>query len=94
LPKELKEHKTINNKDGIKLSLHALGVGCVPSLRVGEKDPKYDQYQRSYNPTPKAYYLSVSQARPMLTTGVVRSRLASVTHDETGVKLSCFHSPP
>ena len=56
MPKELKEHKTINNKDGIKLSLHALGVGCVPSLRVGEKDPKYDQYQRSYNPTPKVYY--------------------------------------
>jgi len=26
----------------------------------------------------------------MLTTGVVRSGLASVTHDETRVKLSCF----
>jgi len=28
----------------------------------------------------------------MLTTAVVRSGLASVTHDETRVKLSCFHS--
>jgi len=70
-----------------------LGVGFVPGLRVGEKDPKYDQYQRLYNPMPKAYYLSTSQARPMRTTGVVKSGLASMTHDETRVKLSCFHSP-
>jgi len=69
-----------------------LDVGFVPSLRVGEKDPKYDQYQRSHNPTPKAYYLSASQARPMLTTGVVGIGLASVTHDETRVKSSCFQS--
>jgi len=33
----------------------------------------------------------VSQARPMLTTVVVRSGLASETHDETRVKSSCFH---
>ena len=70
-----------------------LGVGFVPSLHAGEKDPEYDQHQRLYNPAPKAYYLSVSQARPMLTTGVVISGLASVTHDKTQVKLSCFHSP-
>jgi len=38
----------------------------------------------------KEYYLSVSQARPMLTTVVVRSGLASVTHYETRVKLPCF----
>jgi len=38
----------------------------------------------------KEYYLSASQARPMLTTVVVRSGLASVTHDETQVKSSCF----
>ena len=39
----------------------------------------------------KECYLSVSQARPMLTMGVVRSGLAFVTHDETRVKSSCFH---
>jgi len=69
-----------------------LCVDFVPSLRVGEKDPKYDQYQRSYNPTPKVYYLSASQARPILTTVVVRGGLTSMTHDETRVKLSCFQS--
>jgi len=42
----------------------------------------------------KEYYLSASQARPMLTTVVVRSGLASVTHDKTRVKLSCFHFLP
>jgi len=68
-----------------------LGVGFVRSLRVGEKDPKYDQHLRSYDPTPKAYYLSASQARPILTMGVVRSGLVSMTHNETQVKLSCFH---
>jgi len=60
-----------------------LDVGFVPNMRVGEKDPKYDQHQRSYNPEPKVYYLSASQARPMLTTCVVGIGLASVTHDET-----------
>jgi len=38
----------------------------------------------------KEHYLSASQARPMLTTGVVRSGLASVTHDKIRVKSSCF----
>jgi len=61
-----------------------LGVGFVPSLRVGEKDPKYDQYQRSNNPMPKVYYLSASQARPMLTTGVVRSGLVMTVLREDG----------
>jgi len=40
----------------------------------------------------KEYYLGASQVRPMLTTVVVRSGLASVTHDETRVKSSCFHT--
>ena len=44
-------------------------------------------------PRQKECCLSASQARPMLTMVVVRSGLASVTHDKTRVKSSCFHSP-
>mgnify|MGYP007080253866 CR=1 FL=1 len=93
LSKELEEHKTINNKDGIEWSLHA---GCRPCTKATcesvweRKIQKCDQCQRSYNPTPKGMHLSASQARPMLTTGVVRSGLASVTHDKIRVKSSCF----
>jgi len=69
-----------------------LGAGFVPSLPLGEKDPKYDQYQRSYNPTPKACYLSASQARPMLTKGVVRGGLTSLTHDDDTKQLHAGNS--
>ena len=72
-----------------------LCVDLVPGLRV-----RACRRERSkVRPAPegrtvlrqKEHYLSASQARPMLTTGVVRSGLASVTHDETRVKSSCFH---
>jgi len=74
--------------------ISALCVGLVPGLRM-----RACRRERSkVRPVPggrtilrqKEYYLSASQARPMLTTVVVRSGLASVTHDETRVKLSCF----
>jgi len=56
LPKELEEHKTINNKDGIEWSLHAVRRSCgKPACEsVWErKIQTYDQYQRSHSPTPK-----------------------------------------
>jgi len=74
-----------------------LCVGLVPGLRVracGRERSKCTTSTRGHTILrQKEYYLSASQARPMLTTGVVRSGPASVTHDETRVKSSCFHSP-
>jgi len=73
-----------------------LCIGLVPGLRM-----RACRRERSKSTTStrgrtilrqKEYYLSASQARPMLTTGVVRSGPASVTYDETRVKSSCFHS--
>jgi len=73
-----------------------LCVGFVPNLRVrasGRERSKSTTSTRGHTILrQKEYYLSVSQARLMLTTVVVRSGLASVTHDETRVKSSCFQS--
>ena len=76
--------------------ISTLCVDHVPGLRVracGRERSKNTTSTRGHTILrQKEYCLSASQARPMLTTGVVRSGLASVTHDKTRVKLSCFHS--
>ena len=72
-----------------------LCVDLVPGLRVracGRERSKHTTSTRGRTVLcQKEYYLSASQARPMLTTGAFRSGLTSVTHDETRVKSSCFH---
>ena len=74
--------------------ISTLCVGLVPGLRVRacwrERSKSTTSTRGRTILRQKEYYLSASQERPMLTTGVDRSGLVSVTHDETRVKSSCF----
>jgi len=74
LPKELEEHKTNNNKDGIEYDLHAVRRPCTRSTYESAGERKIQSTISTSCRTilrRKAYYLSASQARPMLTTVVV-----------------------
>jgi len=93
LPKELEEHKTINNKDGI---LDRVSTLCRLWYKAYAWERKIQSTTSTRGRTilcQKAYYLSASQARPMPTTDVVGGGLPSMTHGETRVKSSCFHFP-
>jgi len=80
LPKELEEHKTINNKDGI---LDRVSTLCRLWYNAYAWKRKIQNTTSTRGRTilhQKSYCLSTSQARPMPTTDVVGGGLPSVTH--------------
>jgi len=92
LSKELEEHKTINNKDGI---LDRVSTLCRLWYNAYAWERKIQNATSTRGRTilhQKAHFLSASQARPMPTMDVVGGGLRSVTHDETRVKSSCFQT--
>jgi len=66
LPKELEEHKTINNKDGIEWSLHAVQASCQACVGERKIQNNATSIRGCTILRQKACCLSTSQTRPML----------------------------